>query len=108
MQDRDFALDVLKCDGLALAYASESFKEDKEMVITACLTFPGAIENAAESLKKDENFIITVAKNLDFRKYSTYGDTTEGKINNFLHDAGFSSSDIDRLSRIIKTGKAVK
>ena len=106
LSDKQFVLSMVQNNGINLHYASESLKDDREVVIAACFQFPGAIESASDTLRKDENFIIALGKEIDFTKFSNNYKAGQQGISCWLSEVGFNVADANRIALIINKNKA--
>ena len=61
-EDRDFILEAVKSDGLALKYASDGLKEDHEVVLEAVKSDGLALEYASDGLQQDREVVLEAVK----------------------------------------------
>ena len=61
--DRDFVLQIVKQNSLALEFASEQLRNDRDIVLAAVSEFGGALDFAGVNLQDDEEIVLTAINN---------------------------------------------
>lgn len=90
--DKEFVLDVVKKDGMALEFVTNNLKADRDVVLAAVRQNGYALQFAAESLKADKGIILEAVKQNGYAlQYATEKPRSNKIFQKQLFETNFSS-----------------